>query len=226
VQDKSAGFTPQLALPNNELFIQAKTASDLFNAVKEIAGLADWHVILEKGEAREAQSSPSLVEGAFSENYALGTFSVEGNTPVIRYNPSLLKNPDALIATFAHELAHLLIDGIGNPPGGHDLHEHATDCAAVYLGFGIFLANGARNFEQFQEAGMHGWRADASGYLSENTLVTALAIFEDVFGISKGSEDFLKSYLKSDYSKAKRYLAKYHPNLAADLVSFDLSEWA
>ena len=151
--------------------------------------------------------------------------SVEGNTAFIHYNPQLLSKPENLVATFVHELAHFLIDDLGDPPGGAELHEHATDCAAVYLGFGVFLANGARNFAQFQDAGMHGWQSDASGYLSENALVTALAIFNRQYGFEASPTPFLKDYLRNDYTKVASYIAKKHPDIAHEISDFDLRAW-
>ena len=72
---------------------------------------------------------------------------------VITYNPSLTDDIDAMIATFAHELGHYLMSTAKTaPPGGWELHELHTDLTAVYLGFGLFLANSARSFGQFQSA--------------------------------------------------------------------------
>jgi len=220
------GFAPQLMLPNDPALMSASSASDLFLAVKNAAGLGRWECRLEQGEPRRKALVTDLATGPFSEKSALGTFSIEGNTPVIRYDPTLLRNPDALVATFAHELSHLLIHTLGLPPGGEALEEHATDCAAVYLGFGVFLANSARNFSQFTDGAMHGWQSEASGYLSENALVTALAIFEARFEGRDGAEPALKDYLRASYRKAGRYIEKKHPSLKQELSSIDLTDWA
>jgi hypothetical protein len=218
-------FVPGHLSPDQASFRQARTAQELFDAVKALAGLSDWHCELEQGEARRAPPATTLA-GAWSEKFALGTFSVEGNTPVIRYDPELLRNPDALIATFAHELAHLLVRSLGVPPGGGALEEHATDCAAVYLGFGLFLANSARQFEQFQDLGMHGWRSSSSGYLSEGALATATAIQLRLFGHSEQpSRQALKPYLAKDFSKALRYIDKRFEDLPAEMDTLDYSEW-
>jgi len=219
------GFTPRLVLPNDPALAGASTASDLFDAVKFAAGLGRWECRLEKADARPERLNTGLDTGVFSDNSALGTFSIEGDTPVIRYDPALLGNPDALTATFAHELAHLLIHSFGMPPGGESLEEHATDCMAVYLGFGVFLANSARNFSQFSDGAMQGWQSQASGYLSENALVTALAIFERRFEADLGTAQSLKSYLQPVHRKALRYLDKRHPKLKAEIASLELDDW-
>lgn len=225
-RDHADGFTPALVLPSDPALLEASTASELFEAVKSLAGLAEWECRLEKGEAGRERIDTGLATGEFSEGNVLGTFSVEGNTPVIRYDPALLSEPDALVATFAHELSHLLIHSIGIPPGGPELEEHATDCMAVYLGFGVFLANSARNFSQFSDGAMHGWSSRNSGYLSENALVTAQVIFEKRFGFSADVKPFLKSYLRSVHGQAEKYLIKRHGDIKAELARIDLSEWA
>ncbi|WP_108791461.1 hypothetical protein [Erythrobacter sp. Alg231-14] len=225
-QGAAEGFTPQLVLPGDAIFTDAATASDLFEAVKHAAGLGRWECRLEKGDARPERLNTGLDTGPFSHSSALGTFSIEGNTPVIRYDPALLKTPDALTATFAHELSHLLIHSLGMPPGGEPLEEHATDCMAVYLGFGVFLANSARNFRQFSDGAMQGWESQASGYLSENALVTTLAIFERRFQTRPETPQALKSYLHPVHRKALRYLDKRHPDVKSDIASIELSEWA
>ena len=226
-RDARDGFVPNLTLPGDAALSTAATASELFDVVKLRAGLDTWHCELEQSEAPRDDLELGLVGGGLqSSSHALGTFSVEGNTPIIRYDPNLLRHPTALVATFAHELAHLLIHDLGDPPGGADLHEHATDCLAVYLGFGVFLANSARHFEQFQDAGMQGWRSQASGYLSEQALVTLLAMFVRLYPHSPDPSGSLKSYLQTDFGKAARYLDKKHPRLIDDLASLDLSVWA
>ena len=216
---------PGLATPETASIAGAGTASELFAAVKAFAGLEEWHCVLEQGDAPREAVLPGGV-GEYSTRHALGTYSVEGNAPVIRYDPTLLANPAALVATFAHELAHLLMATLDEPPGGDELHEHATDCAAVYLGFGIFLANSARQFEQFQDAWTHGWRSSTSGYLSEAALVTATAMFVRLFAIDPAlARAPLKPYLQKDFAKALKYLDWRYPAIAGDLAEVDLSAW-
>lgn len=219
------GFIPLLARPDTPELLACETAQDLFDAIRRLAGIDHWHCRLEAGEERREVNHDTL--GEFSESFALGTFSVEGNEPVIRYDPNLRNSPDALTATLAHELAHLMIANLGDPPGGEELHEHATDCAAVYLGFGVFLANSARSFEQFQDAGMHGWRSSTSGYLSEGALVTTTALFVRLFNHAPelASEQF-KPYLKADFQKALKALDKRYPDLEKAISRTDLSDWA
>jgi hypothetical protein len=224
--DAKAGFTPMLARPDTPGLAEADGASSLFAAIKDIAGMGEWECILEQGlpAGEPARLSPY---GEFSERGALGTFLIEGNSPVIRYDPALLRNPEALTATLAHELAHLISHSLGDPPGGEDLHEHATDCAAVYLGFGVFLANSARRFEQFQDAWSHGWQSSTAGYLSERALVTLTAMFVRLFGIpAEHAADPLKPYLKVDFAKALKYIDWRYPDFPTALQKVELDGWA
>ena len=222
---RGESFRPGLYRPDEPSLKRAGTASELFDAVKTLAGLSDWHCVLEKGEGRRAPITTGAA-GSWSEKSVLGTFSIEGNSPVIRYDPGLLRQPDALVATFAHELAHLLVHSLGIPPGGEELEEHATDCTAVFLGFGVFLANSARHFEQFQELGMHGWRSSTSGYLSENALVTATAIQLRAFGHpAEKVPAVLKPHLARDFNKALKYVDSRFGDVGSELGQIHYVQW-
>lgn len=225
-RDLSTDFVPTLSLPSEPEFLAARTATQIFELVKMRAGLHDWECRLEQGEAAPPPIAATGAIGEYSQKSTLGTFSVEGNTPIIRYTPDLLHNPVGLAATFAHELAHLLVHTLGVPPGGEALEEHATDCAAVYMGFGVFLANSARHFSQFGDGTYQGWSASTSGYLSENALVTALALFEARFPSDRDTGGHLKDYLKPAYRKATKFLAKHHPHIERDIEEIDFGDWA
>jgi hypothetical protein len=202
---------------------------DLFLAVKDAAGLADWPCELRAGAGeRPIQVGTALLLRHEGATPPCGTFAVEGEdgaqTVVITYNPSLAGDTMAMIATFAHELAHYLMSTARSaPPGGWELHELHTDLAAVYLGFGLFLSNSARSFSQFQSAGEMGWSSRTQGYLSEGALVTATAIVESLAGRDPlDAAPFLKDYLRSDLRRAAKGLAKLHPDLAHSVEAIDL----
>ena len=219
-------FTPILARHDTPIIANAEGATSLFAAVKTISGLCEWECRLEQG--------PSLIQpidrttiGEFSSRNVLGTYSIEGNVPVIRYDPALLRDPYQLTATFAHELSHLLGHTLGLPPGGEELEEHATDCIAVYLGFGSFLANCSRNFSQFTEGNIQGWQSNASGYLSERALVTLTAMFVRLFEIPPlEAKQELKPYLQKDFAKALAYIDRQFPDFERELLAIDLVDWA
>jgi hypothetical protein len=232
-----AGNAP-LVLPTPQTFPPTRRQGhgrieDLFAAVKAAAGLADWPCELRPGAGeRPAQVGTGLLLRHLGAPPPCGTFMVEGEDGarrvVITYNPSLAGDTTAMIATFAHELGHYLMSTAKTaPPGGWELHELHTDIAAVYLGFGVFLANSARTFSQFQSAGEMGWSSRSQGYLSEGALVTATAIFSRLAGRDPlEAAPWLKDYLRTDLRGAANGLARLHPDLPASVEAVDLADFA
>jgi hypothetical protein len=121
-----------------------------------------------------------------------------------------------LVATLAHELAHYRLAGVPTePPGGADALEFATDLTTVYLGFGLFGANSAFNFRQYQDVMSQGWEAARQGYLSEREWVFALAVYLELRQQSSTeAKSFLKPHLYSDLRKAQRYFER-NPHVLA-----------
>ena len=96
---------------------------------------------------------------------------------VIAIKQDQLKDPLCLVATIAHELCHvILLDGERMSRETKDL-EPMTDLATVFLGMGVFTANSARRFIQFQEDRRQGWSMSRMGYLPEEIYGYALARF-------------------------------------------------
>jgi hypothetical protein len=227
-----------LVLPNAEWFPAssssgAERVTELFGLVKRHAGLDQWPCELQAGDSeRPIHAGNALLLRHEDAPPPCGTFQVSGEDGqpkvIITYNPSLAYDPTAMIATFAHELGHYLMSTAQSaPPGGWELHELHTDLAGVYLGFGIFLANSARNFGQFQSAGEMGWSSRTQGYLSEGALVTALTIFQRLRGgdpLAAGPH--LKNYLEKDLKQASKALGRMHPDMVAAVAAVDLAEYA
>jgi len=183
----------------------------IFAIVKQLYGMADWPCRLAAQPRRQDLAVGDLVvlkrEGA---GPPAGTFGREGEEAMITYDPAGLDDPIALVATFAHELAHYrLATVLEELPGGQSMHEFATDLATVHAGFGLFGANSAFNFRQFQGVVSQGWSVSRLGYLSPRAWIFALAIFLELR--SQPDEDakaFLKPHLFSDLRKARRYLQR------------------
>jgi hypothetical protein len=223
-----------LVLPDTTTFPPSRAqgherAVELFEAVKRRAGMSHWQCDLIAGEAeRDTRVTTGHALRHISKPPALGTFSYANGRYRITYNPSELKRPQSLVATFAHELAHYLLHTARTPsPGGRDLHEHATDLAAVYLGFGIFMANSSKTFSQFQDFGEQGWAMRPQGYLSELALTTGLALFVRLSSAdAKAAERALKDYLRAPFRKAWKAIGHRHPDLPATIAAIDLAEWS
>ena len=199
-----------LVLPTRAYFpsqvqSEEEVALETFKAVKKHANMTDWPCVLERQEVDvDAAVAPTIAIPNTPTN-PLGTFQVDDkNKATITYNPSLVGNPTQLVATLAHELAHYLTATAGEaPPGGWENWEFATDIAATFLGFGIFMANSAFNFSQFTNTGSQGWQSNRSGYLSESEHLYALAIFLHLKGESYDrAQDHLKPHLKKLLKKA------------------------
>jgi hypothetical protein len=93
-----------------------------------------------------------------------------------------LKDPLCLVATIAHELCHvILLDEDRMSRATPDL-EPMTDLATVFLGMGIFTANAAQRFVQFQDNRRQGWSMSRLGYLPEEVYGYALARFAELRG--------------------------------------------
>jgi hypothetical protein len=154
----------------------------LFDHVKASAGMSEWPCKLEAQETLPPRQIAEFVHQVFEKEVPLGTFHAAGDDqdqiPIVTYNVELLQDPVQFIATCAHELAHYLMMAAKEPPPlGWDVHEEATDFLAVFMGFGIFLANTAFDFRQHGDSISIGWRISGGGYLKEPALIYALSLF-------------------------------------------------
>jgi hypothetical protein len=82
---------------------------------------------------------------------AVGQYDSEGPT-VVRVAESQLADPQRLVATLAHELAHDLLLGGGLLTKDDEDQENVTDLLPVYLGLGLFAAN-ATIQEEYRSVG-------------------------------------------------------------------------
>lgn len=219
---KDADKRPELVTFEHPKLSGANSAGAMFDAIRELSGMAEWPCRLEKVEVRDADRELGLIEG----KSACGTFSIEDGEAVIRYSSAMLTNPEAMAATFAHELCHYLLAAAGDPPGGPDLMEHATDCAATYLGFGVLLANSSRQFSTWSDGATSGWQSQLSGYLSEQSLLTGTAMFAALHGYDAMSVvPSLKPNLRKDMKKAVKAISRDHEDLRETLGKIDLGDW-
>lgn len=111
--------------------------------------------------------------GLTTTSGAAGTYNPHSGSPVVSISESQLDNPVSLIATIAHEFAHVRLLGEGRMQRDRPDMEQMTDLAVVFFGLGIFTANAAFDFQQ----SMRGWRQSELGYLGEAMLGFALAVY-------------------------------------------------
>jgi hypothetical protein len=151
----------------------------LFRRVRDHAGMADWPCAVEP-ESVHPRPMPGLPDGI----------------PVISYKPDAVE-PNSLVAGFARELARLLVDTFEEPPpGGALLREPAIEVAAVFMGFGLFMANDALR--------------GANHQLNEGEFAHALAMFCLLRKMPPESIDrHLNPHLRKYLRLASRDLARH-----------------
>ncbi len=120
-----------------------------------------------------------------------------------------LDNPMSLIATVAHELAHVRLLGEQRIPYDHEANEPLTDLLTVCLGMGIFTANSVFSFNQWTDTFSQGWEVQRHGYLTEEMFGYALAIF----AWTRSESDpvwskFLQGNVRDYFRHSEKYLAK------------------
>jgi len=164
--------------------------------------------ILPSWSGRGGKHAAGLYIHAMEERGFAGS---DGKSPgaVVAIRSSQLKDPLALVATMAHELGHVILLGGGlmNPKPAD--HEPMTDLLTVYLGLGIFTANSAGRFQQFQNDRRIGWSMQRLGYLPEEVFAYALAKF-----VVERSEDrvawerHLSTNVRAYFKRSGAWLAK------------------
>src|SRR5262249_20795736 len=96
---------------------------------------------------------------------AAGMYEDVGWSKRVLLDGSTLDDPVTLVATAAHELAHLVLGGFG--AGEEEDHEELTDLATVALGFGVFTANSRVRSRAGHSVGMETWSIRKLGYLGQ-----------------------------------------------------------
>lgn len=190
-------------------------AQRIFSQVKIHCGMFGWGVALVADDNPLSRPAPLALDMIAPKRHALGTFDASGNGIQISYVPALLARPDRLIATFAHELSHYLLSTAGERPAcADDEMECLTDLTAVFMGFGVFLANTRFNVETVSDGVMHGWRMGSAGYLPEADLVFALALFLRTKRMNAAEAcGCLKPHLAKQLQRAMRALPDDHADV-------------
>ena len=109
---------------------------------------------------------------------AAGTYSALAEQERFKITVHLSRRPDLvkLIATLAHKLGHVHLLGDGHVERDAPEMEPLTDLVTVYCGLGIFNANTAMKFSQY-DGRKHGWSVQHLGHLPEPMFGYALACF-------------------------------------------------
>ncbi len=129
---------------------------------------------------------------------------------VVAVKRSQLKDTVALVATLAHELGHVIL--LGDNLIDHEAPdmEPLTDLATVFLGFGVFTANCAVRFQQYQTERKQGWSMTRLGYLPEQVYGYALAKFAAERGEMRPEwTRHLTTNVRAYYKRARAWLEKH-----------------
>lgn len=130
-----------------------------------------------------------------------------------------LKDPLCLVAVIAHELGHVILLGGGLLDSRTADHEPLTDLLTVFLGLGIFNANAAGRFTQYQDERRYGWSMQRLGYLSEEVYGYALARFAHERCEDKPAwEKYLSPNVRTHYKKSRSWLANNLAGIMAEPI--------
>jgi hypothetical protein len=111
-----------------------------------------------------------------------------------------LKDPQGLVATLAHEIAHIKLLGEERLDKNN---EHLTDLTTIIFGLGIFNANMAFRFN----AGFDSWAYRKLGYLTQIEWGFALAVYAHLRGETNPSWiKYLSDTVKGTFKRSERFL--------------------
>lgn len=170
------------------------------------------HIRPEEIELRYAAAEEGIPFGRRG-GMAHGTYHEEDGRSVITLSESLFTDPEQLIATIAHELAHLRLLGekrVAAEEAGDDTdHEEVTDLLPVYFGAGIFAANATLRDHSGHDGRWEYWSISSSGYLAARLFGYAFALFAWIRGEKNPS---WASHLRKDayevFEVGLKYLEK------------------
>jgi hypothetical protein len=135
-----------------------------------------------------------------------------GEKETIAVETSNLEDPMAVVATLAHELAHVRLLGEHRMTREEEDMEPLTDLATVFFGLGIFAANSRFRFTQWSREGWSGWKASRLGYLDEPMFGYALGLW--AVGRGEQNPKWAKQLAVNPRTYMKqtiRYLGQYPP---------------
>ena len=202
-----------LVTPSNDHFPGRETSAEgmanlIFEKVKSYAGMPHWPCRLVNESTTDISEIPQIqlrLEGPIRGATAEASASVDDTQKlVIVYQQESLQDPEVLIANFAHTLAHYLgTTAKEAPPGGEENWPHVTELLAVFMGFGVMMADSANTTKIRSCSSCSGPAIERENFLSQYDITYALAIFCCLKEIPTGQVvKQLKSSLRPFYKKA------------------------
>ena len=214
-----------LVTPSNKHFPGRANSPDemanlIFDRVVVYAGMTHWPLkLVPPGSCiLEPAAEVPVVAGARGSRAVAAAESPASLT--LSYDPDYLNNPEAMIAVFAHTLAHYLGASANEPaPGGTDNWPHVTEILAVFLGFGLMFANTALVLPRGGCCGGAVVRRQA--YVSQHDITYALAIFSALKGVpQKEVLQHLKKPLRGHFKQALREINGRYASRLRDIGQY------
>ncbi len=214
-----------LVTPSNQHFpgkasSPAEMAHLIFNRVLTYAGMEHWPVkLLPMDSCVLEPASQVRMPNGVRGSRASATEPSPANL-TISYDPDYLHNPEAIIALFAHTLAHHLGQTATEPPpGGTESWPQTTEILSVFLGFGLMFANTALVFPRGGCCGGPVVRRKA--YVTQHDITYALAIFSTLKDLpQKEVLQHLKKSLRGHFRQASREIQHKYGNRVQELKQY------
>lgn len=200
----------QLILPTPNFFPDrsqsaGEMASQVLGRVINYAHMDQWNLVLvDPSQFQLPEPIEPVLDGNIrSKEMVLADASQRLPSMPLSCIPPQLNNPEALIGSFAQGLSYYLVTQIRElPPGGQEYLPQAIDVLAIFLGFGVMLANSAYTFKGGCGS-CYNPLANRRAALTELDTVYALAIFCHLKGIATSTvKPHLKKHLRSGFSRA------------------------
>ena len=212
-----------LVTPTNQHFPGRANNADemanlIFDRVVAYAGMAHWPLRLLPPDSCVLEPATEVRVVADTRGSRAVAADTSSASLTLSYDPDYLNNPEAMIAVFAHTLAHYLGSSATEPPpGGTENWPHVTELLAVFLGFGLMFANTALVLPRGGCCGGPVVRRQA--YVSQHDITYALAIFSALKGLPQ--KEVLKHLKKSLHGHFKQALREVKSTYAPRLQEIE-----
>lgn len=206
-----------LVIPSNRHFLGTASsvqemAQIIFDNVREYAGLKHWPCRLTTDQTCLTQQAQLTIQGSSLRTMegSIADSQNEAESLAILYDPRQVTNPEAIIASFSHTLAHYLGSMAQNlPPGGEDNWPHITEVLAVFMGFGLMFANSAFEYRNTTCGSCQPQKVQRQSFLLQYDITYALAIFAVLKEIPlKDVNPHVKKSLRSYFKRAYKDVQK------------------
>lgn len=212
-----------LVTPTNEHFPGRANSPEqmahlVFDRVVAYAGMQHWPLqLLPPGSCAPAPGAGVRMVAGPRGSRAVAVDPATARL-TLSYDPEYINNPEAMIAVFAHTLAHHLgTSATEPPPGGAENWPHVTELLAVFLGFGLMFANTALVLPRGGCCGGPVVRRQA--YVSQHDITYALAIFSALKGLPpRVVSRHLKKSLRGHFRRALREIDASYPDRLQELA--------